>query len=100
MAYEKFRRDPMVEYKGRKYRQVAKGEFDGKDRRKLEFLDGSKSFWCDGSLVAMTGRDAPTASWVQQQADPETRRGQCAECGQWGPSGENCSGCGGEGSYA
>ncbi len=34
-----------------------------------------------------------------QQKNPDTRRGQCTECGSWGPSGEPCSQCGGEGSH-
>jgi hypothetical protein len=37
------------------------------------------------------------ADFIRQQQDPATARGQCVECGHWGPSGEPCSGCCGEG---
>jgi hypothetical protein len=39
------------------------------------------------------------ARFIARQSNPATRRGQCYECGEWGPAGEPCSECGGEGSY-
>ncbi len=38
-------------------------------------------------------------SFIERQKNPATRRGECTECGAYGPSGESCSECGGEGSY-
>lgn len=40
------------------------------------------------------------AHFIEQQKDPRTRRGTCTECGSYGPAGESCSECGGEGHYA
>lgn len=37
--------------------------------------------------------------FIERQKDPETRRGECTECGAHGPVGQSCSECGGEGSY-
>lgn len=31
--------------------------------------------------------------FITQQKNPDTRRGQCTECGAWGPSGQACSEC-------
>jgi hypothetical protein len=40
------------------------------------------------------------ADFLRRQQDPNQARGQCSECGSWGPRGEPCRDCGGEGSYA
>ncbi len=39
-----------VMYKGRKYRKVWEGDTKYGRRAKLEFFDGSKSFFCDASM--------------------------------------------------
>jgi hypothetical protein len=39
------------------------------------------------------------ARFLKDQKDPGKSRGQCTECGHWGPSGEPCSECGGEGTH-
>jgi hypothetical protein len=106
-----------VEYKGRTYYQVAETK-DG-SRLRLVTLDGKVDFWADRS-ACKTIRTYPPREvrqgysryyrteyttigsirrFVEQQKDPATRRGECTECGAWGPSGEPCSECGGEGSY-
>ncbi len=45
------RRGDIAEYKGRKYRVLYAGPTRYGDRANLEFMDGSKSFWVDLSLV-------------------------------------------------
>ena len=40
------------------------------------------------------------ARFLRDQKNPATRRGCCTECGSYGPCGQPCSECGGEGSYA
>jgi hypothetical protein len=37
--------------------------------------------------------------FIERQSNPDTRRGCCTECGDYGPCGESCSSCGGEGTY-
>lgn len=37
--------------------------------------------------------------FIERQKNPETRIGECTECGHHGPSGQRCTECGGEGGY-
>jgi hypothetical protein len=37
--------------------------------------------------------------FIDDQKNPATSRGECTECGSWGPSGEPCKDCGGEGHH-
>jgi len=97
---------------------------------RLTTLDGSRDFWADAaSDPGIEPEDRPDlAVWVkeyeprtvgrgrwareeystlgglrrfaEQQRDPATRRGPCTECGHWGPSGEPCEECCGEGTHA
>lgn len=102
-------------YKGRDYYLGATTR-DGSRVRLLTLPDaGGKflDFWADAALVDQFSRYQPReyrgrtehttlgsiARFVARQANPATRRGQCYECGSWGPSGEPCPECGGEGSY-
>jgi hypothetical protein len=111
------------EYKGRSY-YVGASTRDGKRCRLLALPDaGGKylDFWADANLVTITKRYESRQVWdgrrysgrtvtkyttlgsiakfLRDQKDPATRRGQCTECGSWGPAGESCGECGGEGSY-
>lgn len=109
-----------VEYKGRRYYVVA--ETKDQIRCRLTTLDGMTPFWVDcqacNLIRTYEGREVwdgrrysgktrteyPTIGSLRafrdRQRDPATRRGCCTECGAWGPAGQSCSECGGEGSYA
>jgi hypothetical protein len=39
------------------------------------------------------------AAFIRDQRNPDTARGQCTECGHYGPRGQACSECGGEGTH-
>jgi hypothetical protein len=111
------------EYKGRTYYLGARTK-DGSRVRLLtlpdargEYLD----FWADAALVKVVKTYEPRQVWdgrrysgrtvtryttlggiarfVADQRDPATRRGECSECGHFGPFGQPCSECSGEGSY-
>lgn len=104
-----------VKYKGKQYYCIA----EGKDRFRLTVLDGSISFWADRSLCEVIktyqvqtrfggyGRGqvevyttlGSISRFIEQQKNPDTARGECTECGSWGPRGEPCKDCGGEGNY-
>lgn len=108
-----------VEYKGRKYYVVA--ETADLTRCRLTTLDGTAPFWAacaDCNLVKRyEGRERwdgrrysgrtitvyPTIGGLRRfrdrQKGPETARGECTECGAYGPRGQSCTECGGEGSY-
>ena len=104
-----------VQYKGRTYYVIAQGQ----ERLRLTVLDGSISFWAAAGECEWVKRYEPRTRFagyrrgqvteyqtlgdlqhfVKAQKNPDTRRGECTECGSWGPSGEACSECGGEGHY-
>jgi len=77
-------------YKGRNYLVKWSGTTKtGKEMHKLAFLDGSKEFWCDSSLVT-----APVAS-ASAPAYSSGRRGGRRPCGYPGCTGYNyCDDCG------
>lgn len=95
-------------YKGRSYYVRGATTREGRSRLRLTSLDCSVDFW------ATLGTGDDEASWertyesartlgsirrfMEQQKNPATRRGQCSECGAWGPAGDNCDKCY-EGSY-
>lgn len=107
-----------VEYRGRRYYVIAESHQQGRCR--LTTLDGMTPFWVDMSdcnLVrtyegrrrfAGYGRGEVTVyptigslrAFRDQQRDPATARGECTECGHWGPRGHRCTECGGEGCHA
>jgi hypothetical protein len=103
-------------YKGRDY-YLGSSTRDGSRVRLLTLPDAGGDyldFWADTAAVEVTRRYQPReyrgrtesttlgsiARFLARQANPATRRGECTECGAWGPSGEPCSECGGEGSYS
>jgi hypothetical protein len=109
-------------YKGRTYYVRFVGETKRGYSCRLITLDQSIDFWAacahPGEVAAegqaeiiktyspreYRGRTEYTTlgsiqRFIAQQRDPETRRGECCECGAYGPAGEPCSECGGEGSY-
>lgn len=72
----KKQRPEMVSYKGRPYRCTwrGKGKFGDGERAKLEFMDGSKSFYVDAALLE---------PYVQSDAARErAEKKQCWECGR------------------
>ncbi len=100
-----------VEFKGRPYYQIAAVR-DGA-RVRLVSLDGRADFWAAAAECRVIrtyppreyrGRTEYTTigsirRFIEKQANPATRRGQCYECGAYGPVGQDCPECGGEGSY-
>lgn len=103
-----------AKYKGRSYYVLWMGTCSsGAEKARLTVLDGSIDFWADLAQVEITKRYQPREyrgrteyttlgsirRFIERQSKPETRRGECTECGAWGPSGESCPECGGEGSY-
>lgn len=48
----RFRKGDTVSYKGRSYRLLWSGSTKYGDRAKLEFMDGTKSFWVDLDKVS------------------------------------------------
>lgn len=65
-------------YKGRTYRLEFLGDTKFGRRAKLAFLDGSKNFWVDASLVTEGGAAVRTGYQVR------TGGSGCAECGKGG----------------
>ena len=66
-------------YKGKTYLLKFRGKTKfGPDKAKLAFLDGSKEFWVDGSLISETY--APAASSGSRRSGGNA----CAECGKSG----------------
>ena len=66
----------VVSYKGRPYRCTWRGKskFDDTQRAKLEWMDGSKSFYVDASKLE---------TYVQSEAARErAEKRQCWECGR------------------
>lgn len=117
-----------VAYKGHNYYMRARTEIEGRPRARVVSLDGKLDFWvwlaypgeesetdgCSGSSVGKIVKLyeprerrgyvehttlAGIQKFVERQRNPETRRGRCTECDAWGPVGEPCTECGGEGSY-
>ena len=111
------------EYKGRSY-YIGSTTKDGTRCRLLTLPDAEGhylDFWADINQVTIVKRYQSREVWdgrrysnrtrtqyttlgsiarfVAQQKDPATRRGRCTECDAYGPCGEPCSECGGEGSY-
>lgn len=75
MAKTKFQTE-MVSYKGRPYRCTWKGKskFGEGERAKLEFMDGSQSFYVDAALLE---------PYVQSDAARErAEKRLCWECGR------------------
>ena len=74
-----------VQYKGRAYRLLWEGPTKYGERAKLQFMDGSKDFWVDASLicsvqpVAVTSR--PTAAHRPASTGHAHRSGRCRGCG-------------------
>jgi hypothetical protein len=101
-------------YKGREYYAVAESQ----TAYRLLTLDASLDFWADRSACEVVrryearqvgrGRYQQTVyttlgsirDFKARQANPATARGECTECGSWGPKGEPCRDCGGEGHHA
>jgi hypothetical protein len=102
-----------VKYKGRSFYLLA--ETADLTRCRIATLKG-KAFWADCSACSLEKRYQPRERWngvrgrgskqvmvhqtlgsirsfIAKQDDPRTRRGECTECGHWGPSGETCSEC-------
>lgn len=61
--------DKFARYKGKTYRLLWRGKTAHGERAKLGFIDGSKEFWVDDSLIREVDAD----------------QGVCAECGRPGP---------------
>lgn len=87
-------------------------------RLHLTVLDGSIDFWADTAACQwekryqsreqhwrgkVVGTSHTTLNsireFIEQQKNPDTRIGECTECGARGPAGESCRDCGGEGNY-
>jgi hypothetical protein len=87
--------DTIVSYKGRNYRQTWRGpsKFGPGERAHLEFLDGSKDFWVDASLLGEAVEAAPAP------AKPPARkvRANWAPCGYPGCNPNYCDECDGDG---
>lgn len=66
---------PIVTYKGRQYRLLWSGKTKYGQRCKLSFMDGTKEFWADSSLVDGVGVSSGSGSGRTQA---------CAECGRPG----------------
>jgi len=69
-----FRKGDTVSYKGKTYRLQYSGPTRYGDRAKLQFLDGSKEFWVDLSLVS------PSSGGGKTTYSPRSR-GRCRGCG-------------------
>lgn len=109
-----------VKYKGRTYYASFFGPTKtGEKKGRLWSLDG-KNFWADANECELLktyspkerrtgfGRGPMTTVYttlgsirrfIEQQKNPDTARGECVECGSWGPSGQPCQDCGGEGHH-
>lgn len=107
------------QYKGRSY-YFGASTADGQRMRLFGLPDKDGKyieFWANASECEIVKRYQPRerrwygrteivyttlgsiADFIAEQADPATRRGECSECGHWGPTGEACSECGGEGTH-
>lgn len=108
-----------VKYKGRTYYARFIGETKRGYSARLVTLDLSLDFWVscarpgetqhDGSeavgVVVKTyapreyrGRTEYTTvrsiqRFIEKQSNPATARGECSECGEWGPVGQTCKEC-------
>lgn len=112
------------EYKGRTYYLGSRTK-DGQRIRCLTLPDAKGDyldFWVQLSLVKVIKTYQPREVWdgrycsgrtrteyttlgsiakfIARQRNPNTARGQCTECGHFGPKGQSCSECGGEGHHA
>jgi hypothetical protein len=63
----RFRRGDLATYKGKTYRIGFAGPTKFGDRAKLVFLDGSKEFWVDLSLVSPAEESEERVSWEEAQ---------------------------------
>lgn len=68
-----------VTYKGRPYRLLWQGQTKYGERAHLQFVDGSKDFWVDASLVS--GASGPR---------PPRGKYECDECGEYVVPGTIC----------
>ena len=107
-----------VTYKGRRYYDI--GEMRSADgvvsRCRLATLDqGGPVFWADAPACELIRTYEPRQKWDgrrysgktitvyttigglrefrDRQANPATARGECTECGEWGPRGQTCEEC-------
>lgn len=106
-------------YKGKTYyvRWQGYSEKANGFRAHLVSLDGKLDFWKESLPSGQPGDDSQVAvitkiypyreyrgreikqtlgsirRFIEQQKNPETRSGECTECGQWGPSGQTCKEC-------
>jgi hypothetical protein len=72
-------------YKGRHYRLLYLGHTKYGERAKLEFMDGTKSFWCDAGAVEELSAN-------NGRPDDHIR---CRHCGGWTAGGDDwCTVCG------
>ena len=73
-------------YKGHNYRLLRMGETKFGRRAHLQFLDGSKDFWCDATLVTPgTVNTLSVGSYPTSNGSNGYRLGRqcfCAECGE------------------
>lgn len=56
-----------AEYKGRKYRLLWIGHTKFGYRAHLEFFDGTKEFWCDGSMVMELESGRSSVTWKDRE---------------------------------
>lgn len=75
-----------AEYKGRTYRLLYLGETKYGVRAHLQFFDGSKDFWCDGSLVREGRADDSHGNQIGN--------GESYRAGVTAPRGRRCPMCG------
>jgi hypothetical protein len=111
-------------YKGKTY-YISASTRDGSRVRLLTLPDAAGKyldFWANSTDVEVTKRYEVRTRWngryggssrqleqyttlgsiarfLRQQAEPGQRRGRCTECDAWGPVGEPCRSCGGEGTH-
>lgn len=64
-------------YKGRNYRCLFVGNTKYGYRAHLQFFDGSKDFWCDGSLVSVSHTEGDDSS----RSSYRDVNDRCCECG-------------------
>lgn len=89
-----------VVYKGRTYYARWHGICKtGKAKAHLFSLDGTLEFWADLALCDVSPYQTPkTLQGLREYVDglrasQHRMRGQCVECGNWGPLGLRCREC-------
>lgn len=111
-----------AEYKGRSYFIRWEGTTAKGESFRLVSFDGRLSFWASADQVVVTKRyeareqrnfygrqnrfskpQFPTIAGIRKFTEDRKAgngRGECTECGHWGPQGQACKECGGEGFHA